>query len=88
MRRSPGTDSIKISCRLPSRSAERKLVPVVLPSGRASDHVVGRPEDRNCCRRSLCRANSSVPSRIDDIDVAFDKICRKFRNPINELKAI
>ena len=38
MRRSPeALDSIKISWRLPSSSAERKLVPVVLPSGRASD---------------------------------------------------
>jgi hypothetical protein len=32
--RTPGTASIKISCRLPSRSGESRLIPVVLPPGR------------------------------------------------------
>jgi hypothetical protein len=35
MWRSPGTASIRISCRLPSSSAAKMLVPVVLPSGHA-----------------------------------------------------
>ena len=37
IRRSPGTASIRISCRLPSWSLPRRLTPVVLPSGRASE---------------------------------------------------
>jgi hypothetical protein len=37
MRRTPGTASIRISRRLPSRSPERTLKPVMLPPGLASD---------------------------------------------------
>jgi hypothetical protein len=39
MRRSPGTASIKMSCRLPSSSEEKMLTPVVLPSGFASERT-------------------------------------------------
>jgi hypothetical protein len=35
--RSPGTASIRISCRLPSSSVARTLTPVVLPPGLASE---------------------------------------------------
>jgi len=37
MRRVPGTASIKMSCRLPSRSGDIRLIPVILPPGRASE---------------------------------------------------
>ena len=47
-RRSPGTASIRSSCRFPSRSPARTLTPVVLPSGRASDCT--RP---NPCKSSM-----------------------------------
>ena len=43
MRRSPGTPSIRISCRLPSSSVARMLTPVVLPPGRASERTSPDP---------------------------------------------
>src|SRR5262249_60360544 len=35
--RAPGVASIKMSCRLPSSSGDSKLMPVMLPPGRASE---------------------------------------------------
>ena len=46
MRRSPGTASIRISCRLPSSSVARMLIPVVLPPGRASEFTSPDPTIR------------------------------------------
>ena len=43
MRRSPGTASIRISCRLPSSSVARMLTPVVLPLGRAIEFTSPDP---------------------------------------------
>src|SRR6516162_7883673 len=40
IRRAPGTASIKISCRLPSSSGESRLIPVMLPPGRASEVAI------------------------------------------------
>jgi len=37
IRRTPGTASIRISCRSPSSSPARMLMPVVLPSSRTSE---------------------------------------------------
>jgi Protein of unknown function (DUF1254) len=47
------------------------------------DHIVGTPEDRNRCCRPLCSANCSISDGINDIDLGFDKVRRKFRNQVN-----
>ena len=43
MWRSPGNASIRISCRLPSSSVEKRLVPVILLSGRAIEFTIPDP---------------------------------------------
>ena len=47
------------------------------------DHILCRPDDRNRSRRPLGRANSNIPGSIDDVDLSFDKLRRKFWNQIN-----
>ena len=71
IRRSPGTASMGISCRLPSNSAARILVPVVLRSGRTSEstnpsptNVLSDTEDRNSFSRLLYPTNGRAPTSI------------------------
>jgi hypothetical protein len=47
------------------------------------DHIIGTPEDRYRGCRPLCSTNSIIPNGTNDIDFAFDKVRRKFRNQIN-----
>jgi hypothetical protein len=65
------------------------LIPVVLPSGRASEFTRPAPsiivctrKDRNgfCCL--LCGANCQITDSCDDINVGFDQLCDPFRQQI------
>ena len=47
------------------------------------DHILGNPEDRNRCRRLLCRTNCGITADINVIDMGFDQACHKFGNQIN-----
>ena len=61
-------------------------MPVVLPSGRASELPVPArayrrlPQDRNRLGRLLCGANCDISGGYDDIDLGFDQLGRIFRN--------
>jgi hypothetical protein len=77
MRLAPGNSSIRRSWRLPSSSGARRLTPVVLPPGLASEATspdLTNGEDRNRCRRLLRRSNGNVTSAQDDVDLEFGKL--------------
>jgi hypothetical protein len=59
------------------------LTPVVLPPGRVSEFTSPDPTISSVVPkigivRPLCRANSNIPDGINEIDMDFDNLRRKF----------
>jgi hypothetical protein len=85
IRRDLDTASIKMSCRLPSSSGDSKLIPVMLPPGRASDATSpsatmsslmptsGMVRVRDCSARSAKRRSGD-----NYIGCSFDQSRRQF----------
>src|SRR5262249_43865689 len=73
-----------MSCRLPSSSGESKLIPVMLPPGRASEvttfrhHVIAHADERYSESGGLQRAQGEFGSGDDHIRRSFDYGCRQF----------
>src|SRR5262249_52189637 len=83
-----GTASIKMSCRLPSRSVDIKLIPVMLPPGRkrgrkpGRNHVLGNDHNRNCPSRVLEGTRDNIASGDDHIGCGLDQHRHQVGDPL------
>jgi hypothetical protein len=90
IRRSPGTASIRISCRLPSSSVAKMLTPAVLLCGRANESTSPSPTRSSinprmgiAFGRVLYGTNCITTADMEDIGLGSDKLRRILRNQIN-----
>src|SRR3984893_1081750 len=88
IRRACGAASIRMSCRLPSSSGESRLIPVVLPPGRAREstsptptHVFGHTDERYSpsrllegSRRDVRATDNHIRRSLDDRRQGFGKL--------------